>query len=177
MLRLATICYSQFWTTMWWNNSFPSCHIGFITTHNQWTTWHVTLKHFRNSWVELVVHETDRHVGYLMPEDVDLNESYLKFISQVAKDGLALPADGKICALCTQLRTNPAVVATSGFVFCYTCIFHYVDQVLNLFLLLCTLFLIVGFRRYCSRDLWKMLDSWIRDNVGLIWSVFLMECV
>lgn len=63
MLRLATICYSQFWTTMWWNNSFPSCHIGFITTHNQWTTWHVTLKHFRNSWVELVVHETDRHVS------------------------------------------------------------------------------------------------------------------
>lgn len=66
-------------------------------------------------------------------EDLDLNESYL-ILSQVANDGLALPADGKICPLCTQLRTNPAVVATSGFVFCYTCIFHYVDQVLNLFL-------------------------------------------
>lgn len=46
----------------------------------------------------------------------------------VAKDGLQLPADGKICPLCTRPRTNPAVVATSGFVFCYTCAFHYVTQ-------------------------------------------------
>ena len=48
------------------------------------TTWHVTLKHFKNWWVELVVHETDRHVGFLMPEldeDVDVNESYLNFLS------------------------------------------------------------------------------------------------
>ncbi|KAG0586375.1 hypothetical protein KC19_2G085800 [Ceratodon purpureus] len=47
----------------------------------------------------------------------------------VAKDGLQLPANGKICPLCTRPRTNPAVVATSGFVFCYTCAFHYVTQV------------------------------------------------
>jgi peroxin-12 len=50
-------------------------------------------------------------------------------VLQVAKDGLQLPADGKICPLCTRPRTNPAVVATSGFVFCYTCAFHYVTQV------------------------------------------------
>lgn len=46
----------------------------------------------------------------------------------VGKDGLQLPADGKICPLCLRSRTNPAVVATSGFVFCYTCAFHYVTQ-------------------------------------------------
>jgi peroxin-12 len=46
----------------------------------------------------------------------------------VAKDGIQLPADGKMCPLCTRSRTNPAVVATSGFVFCYTCAFHYVTQ-------------------------------------------------
>lgn len=48
---------------------------------------------------------------------------------QVAKDGIQLPADGKMCPLCTRPRTNPAVVASSGFVFCYTCAFHYVTQV------------------------------------------------
>lgn len=53
---------------------------------------------------------------------------------QVAKDGIRLPADGKMCPLCTRPRTNPAVVATSGFVFCYTCAFHYVTQVINQFL-------------------------------------------
>ena len=36
--------------------------------------------------------------------------------------GLALPADPALCPLCRRRRTNPALVATSGYAFCYPCI-------------------------------------------------------
>lgn len=48
---------------------------------------------------------------------------------QVAKEGIPLPSDRTICPLCSQKRANPSVVAVSGFVFCYACIFKYVSQV------------------------------------------------
>ncbi|RVW60637.1 Peroxisome biogenesis protein 12 [Vitis vinifera] len=48
----------------------------------------------------------------------------------VAKEGIPLPSDRTICPLCSQKRTNPSVVAVSGFVFCYACIFKYVSQAL-----------------------------------------------
>ncbi|CBI22341.3 hypothetical protein PVL29_018435 [Vitis rotundifolia] len=47
---------------------------------------------------------------------------------KVAKEGIPLPSDRTICPLCSQKRTNPSVVAVSGFVFCYACIFKYVSQ-------------------------------------------------
>ncbi|XP_020579009.1 peroxisome biogenesis protein 12 [Phalaenopsis equestris] len=47
---------------------------------------------------------------------------------KVAHDGIPLPPDRTICPLCTQRRVNPSVVAVSGFVFCYSCIFKYVSQ-------------------------------------------------
>ncbi|RZC81428.1 hypothetical protein C5167_044009 [Papaver somniferum] len=48
---------------------------------------------------------------------------------KVAEEGIPLPQDRTICPLCTQKRANPSVVAVSGFVFCYPCIFRYVSQV------------------------------------------------
>ncbi|RWW54032.1 hypothetical protein BHE74_00039425 [Ensete ventricosum] len=48
---------------------------------------------------------------------------------RVAKDGIPLPQDRTLCPLCSQKRMNPSVVAVSGFVFCYSCIFKYVSQV------------------------------------------------
>eukprot|EP00850_Spirogloea_muscicola_P002073 SM000008S22162 [mRNA] locus=s8:169171:172336:+ [translate_table: standard] len=45
-----------------------------------------------------------------------------------AEGGLSPPSDRRLCPLCLQSRTNPAMVATSGFVFCYPCIFSYVQQ-------------------------------------------------
>ncbi|RVW23756.1 Peroxisome biogenesis protein 12 [Vitis vinifera] len=50
---------------------------------------------------------------------------------KVAKEGIPLPSDRTICPLCSQKRTNPSVVAVSGFVFCYACIFKYVSQILE----------------------------------------------
>lgn len=47
---------------------------------------------------------------------------------KVAKEGIPLPPDRTICPLCSQKRANPSVVAVSGFVFCYACIFKYVSQ-------------------------------------------------
>ncbi|KAI0528794.1 hypothetical protein KFK09_001337 [Dendrobium nobile] len=47
---------------------------------------------------------------------------------KVANDGIPLPPDRTICPLCSQKRVNPSVVAVSGFVFCYSCIFKYVSQ-------------------------------------------------
>ncbi|CAI9759866.1 unnamed protein product [Fraxinus pennsylvanica] len=47
---------------------------------------------------------------------------------KVAKDGIPLPPDRTLCPLCSQKRANPSVMAISGFVFCYTCIFKYVNQ-------------------------------------------------
>ncbi|ONK57334.1 uncharacterized protein A4U43_C10F19010 [Asparagus officinalis] len=47
---------------------------------------------------------------------------------KVAEDGIPLPPDKTLCPLCSQKRANPSVVAVSGFVFCYACIFKYVSQ-------------------------------------------------
>ncbi|KAA8534686.1 hypothetical protein F0562_032203 [Nyssa sinensis] len=47
---------------------------------------------------------------------------------KVAKEGIPLPPDRTICPLCAQKRANPSVVAVSGFVFCYACIFKYISQ-------------------------------------------------
>ncbi|EGG24647.1 RING zinc finger-containing protein [Cavenderia fasciculata] len=44
-----------------------------------------------------------------------------------AVGGLAVPQDKQQCPLCLQPRTNPAICG-SGFVFCYPCIFNYVQQ-------------------------------------------------
>lgn len=42
--------------------------------------------------------------------------------------GLALPADAALCPLCCRRRTNPTLVATSGYVFCYPCIHREVAE-------------------------------------------------
>ncbi|KAL3838115.1 hypothetical protein ACJIZ3_022706 [Penstemon smallii] len=47
---------------------------------------------------------------------------------KVAKEGIPLPQDRTLCPLCSQKRANPSVLAISGFVFCYTCVFKYVSQ-------------------------------------------------
>ncbi|KAF3589220.1 hypothetical protein F2Q69_00032421 [Brassica cretica] len=48
---------------------------------------------------------------------------------KVAKEGIPLPPDRTLCALCLQKRANPSVVTVSGFVFCYSCVFKYVTKV------------------------------------------------
>lgn len=50
-------------------------------------------------------------------------------VEQIAKEGIPLPPDRAMCPLCSQQRANPSVLAVSGFVFCYACIFKYVSQV------------------------------------------------
>lgn len=47
---------------------------------------------------------------------------------QVAKEGIPLPPDRRLCPLCSQKRANPSVATVSGFVFCYACVFKYVSQ-------------------------------------------------
>ncbi|KAH9292531.1 hypothetical protein KI387_042279, partial [Taxus chinensis] len=47
---------------------------------------------------------------------------------KVAENGIPLPPDRTICPLCSHKRTNPTLVAVSGFVFCYPCIFNYVSK-------------------------------------------------
>ncbi|GJP83946.1 hypothetical protein CLOP_g14045 [Closterium sp. NIES-67] len=46
----------------------------------------------------------------------------------VAPAGIPVPADRSLCPLCLCRRTNPTAPATSGFIFCYPCIFAYVDK-------------------------------------------------
>lgn len=43
-------------------------------------------------------------------------------------DGVQLVADPRVCPLCRDHRTNPAVVAGSGLVFCYPCGFKYLER-------------------------------------------------
>ncbi|XP_078429283.1 peroxin-12 [Wolffia australiana] len=47
---------------------------------------------------------------------------------KIAQGGIPLPSDRALCPLCSQRRANPSVLAASGFVFCYPCIFKYVSQ-------------------------------------------------
>ncbi|KAJ3188870.1 ubiquitin-protein ligase peroxin 12 [Gaertneriomyces sp. JEL0708] len=46
---------------------------------------------------------------------------------QPKPDGLPLPDDPNICPICNNPRTNPTMLS-SGYVFCYPCIFKYVDE-------------------------------------------------
>lgn len=45
-----------------------------------------------------------------------------------ASGGVPLPENALLCALCLRPRTNPAAVATSGYVFCYPCAFRHVQS-------------------------------------------------
>mmetsp|Transcript_17245 Transcript_17245/g.44239 ORF Transcript_17245/g.44239 Transcript_17245/m.44239 type:complete len:379 (+) Transcript_17245:100-1236(+) len=45
-----------------------------------------------------------------------------------APGGISLPADPSLCPLCRGPRANPALLAVSGFAFCYPCIFRHVAQ-------------------------------------------------
>ncbi|CAI5529280.1 unnamed protein product, partial [Closterium sp. Naga37s-1] len=47
---------------------------------------------------------------------------------RVAHAGIPVPADRSLCPLCLCRRTNPTAPGTSGFIFCYPCIFAYVDK-------------------------------------------------
>jgi peroxin-12 len=42
--------------------------------------------------------------------------------------GVRLPNDPGICPLCRAKRVNPAMIATSGYVFCYPCAFKFVES-------------------------------------------------
>ncbi|KAF8065928.1 PEX12 [Scenedesmus sp. PABB004] len=42
--------------------------------------------------------------------------------------GVGLPADPADCPLCRQRRVNPALLAVSGYVFCYPCVFRHVSE-------------------------------------------------
>ena len=44
-----------------------------------------------------------------------------------ADGGVSIPSDVSLCPICRQKRSNPAA-SSSGFVFCYPCIFNYVQQ-------------------------------------------------
>ncbi|CAG8823898.1 22266_t:CDS:2, partial [Racocetra persica] len=41
--------------------------------------------------------------------------------------GIPLPESPNICPLCVSQLMNPTAIP-SGYVFCYTCIFHYVEE-------------------------------------------------
>ncbi len=41
---------------------------------------------------------------------------------------MGLPEDPSCCAVCRQEISNPAQVATSGYVFCYRCVHQYVSE-------------------------------------------------
>ncbi|KAJ2548367.1 ubiquitin-protein ligase peroxin 12 [Coemansia sp. RSA 1933] len=43
-------------------------------------------------------------------------------------DGVAVPDDQSICPLCEKQRTNPTMVALSGYVFCYPCIHKHISE-------------------------------------------------
>ncbi len=45
-----------------------------------------------------------------------------------AIDGIALPTDPSICPLCQNPRTNPAMLNTSGYVFCYPCLHRHLAE-------------------------------------------------
>ncbi|XP_039978733.1 peroxisome assembly protein 12 [Xiphias gladius] len=48
------------------------------------------------------------------------------FVSAKQSKDAQLGSDGGNCPLCRRLRTNATVLSTSGFVFCYRCIYTYV---------------------------------------------------
>lgn len=43
-------------------------------------------------------------------------------------DGIPLPDDAADCPICRQKRTNPAMAVTSGYIFCYPCIFSQISR-------------------------------------------------
>jgi peroxin-12 len=48
--------------------------------------------------------------------------------SEPSPDGIPMVEDPTICPLCRDPRTNPAALAASGLLFCYPCVFKYVER-------------------------------------------------
>ena len=46
----------------------------------------------------------------------------------VTNGEISLPANRRICPICEDVRSNAAVLSSSGFVFCYPCIHSYVSE-------------------------------------------------
>jgi len=44
------------------------------------------------------------------------------------EEGVQPPNDRALCPLCQHKRSGPTMIATSGYVFCYKCIFPYVNE-------------------------------------------------
>lgn len=55
------------------------------------------------------------------------DERVFSFLAQPNPAGLPVPSDPTVCPICLKPRTNPTTIP-SGFVFCYPCIFNYVDE-------------------------------------------------
>lgn len=45
----------------------------------------------------------------------------------ISSRGVQLPEDKSLCPLCTKQRMNPAIVVCSGYVFCYSCVYHFIE--------------------------------------------------
>jgi len=43
-------------------------------------------------------------------------------------NGIALPENTDLCPLCRKVIRNPAVLTSSGYVFCYACLYAHVDR-------------------------------------------------
>eukprot|EP00871_Galdieria_phlegrea_P001872 jgi/Galph1/2686/GphlegSOOS_G1360.1 len=70
-------------------------------------------------WLITAESKASKNVGFLPPPPTPLRPS---------SKGITLPPNKTVCPLCRQPRVNPAVCVSSGYVFCYTCIFTYVER-------------------------------------------------
>lgn len=70
-------------------------------------------------WLVAAENKLPRNASYIPLPPVPLRPS---------SKGISLPTDKSLCPLCHQVRRNPAVCVSSGYVFCYQCIFTFVER-------------------------------------------------
>ncbi|EME27913.1 peroxisomal membrane protein PEX12 [Galdieria sulphuraria] len=70
-------------------------------------------------WLVSAENKLPKNAGFVPSPPVPLRPS---------SKGISLPADRTLCPLCHQPRRNPAVCVSSGYVFCYQCLFTFVER-------------------------------------------------
>ncbi|GJQ14380.1 hypothetical protein GpartN1_g6171.t1 [Galdieria partita] len=70
-------------------------------------------------WLVSAENKMPKNTGFIPSPPVPLRPS---------SKGIQLPTDRTLCPLCSQPRRNPAVCVSSGYVFCYQCLFTFIER-------------------------------------------------